>query len=98
MNDSTSILRPEQLITVRIPAVLGLAPVQPPVSLAALVQGRGRYTHRRFWRSVLLEALEGDDVSRSIEPVTTRAQARAGFADLYGGRDGDGTAAEATRP
>jgi len=77
--------------TIRAAEATGQAPVQPPVSLASLVQGRGRYTHRKFWRSVLLEALEGDGATRSIEPVTTREQARAGFADLY-----DGT--EAARP
>ncbi|NMC06732.1 MAG: hypothetical protein GYA24_16060 [Candidatus Lokiarchaeota archaeon] len=61
----------------------GQAPAQAPVSLSTLVQGRGRYTHRKFWHSVLLEALDGEDVARSVEPVTSRQQAREGFADLY---------------
>ncbi|NMC08377.1 MAG: hypothetical protein GYA24_24430, partial [Candidatus Lokiarchaeota archaeon] len=61
----------------------GQAPAQAPASLTSLVQGRGRYTHRKFWHAVLLEALDGEDVARSVEPVTSRAQAREGFADLY---------------
>jgi len=65
----------------------GQAPAQEPVSLASLVKGRGRYTHRKFWRLVLLEALSGDEVTRTIEPVTTLGQARAGFADLYEGTE-----------
>jgi len=36
---------------------------------------------------MLLEALDGDGVARGIEPVTTRAQAREGFADLYDGEE-----------
>jgi predicted RNA-binding protein len=59
------------------------APEQAPASLDALVKGRGRYTHRKFWRSVLCEQLAGDEATRTIEPVTTREQAKAGFADLY---------------
>ncbi|MEX2715087.1 MAG: hypothetical protein Q6370_002180 [Candidatus Sigynarchaeota archaeon] len=83
--------------TIRAVEATGQAPVQPPVSLAGLVQGRGRYTHRKFWRSVLLEALDGDEITRTIEPVTTRAEARAGFADLYVDA-GNATITEATRP
>nr|MDO8085330.1 hypothetical protein [Candidatus Sigynarchaeum springense] len=73
--------------TIRAIEATGQAPAQPPVSLASLVKGRGRYTHRTFWHSVLLEALEGGGVARGIEPVTTRAQAREGFADLYDGEE-----------
>jgi hypothetical protein len=61
----------------------GQAPEQAPASLAAIVQGRGRYTHRKFWHSVLVEAINGDSITKAIEPVTSHDQARAGFADLY---------------
>ncbi|NMC08137.1 MAG: hypothetical protein GYA24_23225, partial [Candidatus Lokiarchaeota archaeon] len=37
----------------------GQAPAQAPASLASLASGRGRYTHRKFWHAVLVEALEG---------------------------------------
>nr|MDO8088261.1 hypothetical protein [Candidatus Sigynarchaeum springense] len=61
----------------------------PPIFSIKAISNAPNAPHRTFWRSVLLEALDGDGVARGIEPVTARAQAREDFADLY---DGTGAA------
>jgi len=59
------------------------APDQAPVSLTKLVSGRGRYTHRAFWREILLERRVGSEYKEYSEPVIAREEAEAGFANLY---------------